>query len=84
MAVVRSHPVFAITFAVTYAILLRSGRRIQLGAVHVSSGGRRSFIFWSREQADGPSMYWYGWMATASLGALFIAAIVARQLLRRG
>jgi hypothetical protein len=77
MAVTRSHPVFAITFAVTYAILyvLAVEHNWALFTYHPVA---EEFHFLVERAADGPSMYWYGWMATAGLGALFIAAIVAR------
>ena len=77
MAVTRSHPVFAITFAVTYAILyvLAVEHNWALFTYHPVA---EEFHFLVERAADGPSMYWYGWMATAGLGALFISAIVAR------
>ena len=77
MAGAHSHPVFAITFAVTYAILyvLAVEYNWALFTYHPVT---EEFHFLVERAADGPSMYWYGWMVTAGLGALFISVIVAR------
>ena len=67
MAATRSHPVFAITFAVTYAILyvLAVEYNWALFTYHPVT---EEFHFLVERAADGPSMYWYGWMATSQLG----------------
>jgi hypothetical protein len=76
MAPTRSHPVFAIVFAVAYSVLyvLAVENNWALFTYHPVS---EEFHFLVAKAAEGPSMYWYGWMATAGLGALVIAATVA-------
>jgi hypothetical protein len=73
---VRSHPVFAIVFAVAYSVLyvLAVEYNWALFTYHPVT---EEFHFLVKRAAEGPSMYWYGWMATAALAALAIASIVA-------
>ncbi len=72
----HSNPVFAITFAVAYAILyvLAVENNWALFTYHPLSG---EFHWLVKRAADGPAMFWYGWMVTAALGALLTAAIVS-------
>ena len=76
MAATHSHPVFAITFAVTYAISTFWPSNT-IGRCLPTIRSRRSFFFWSKSG---------GWTIDVlvrldghgGLGALFISAIVAR------
>lgn len=72
----HSNPVFAITFAVAYAILyvLAVEYNWALFTYHPLTGEFHWLII---RATEGPSMFWYGWMVTAGLGALLIAAIVS-------
>jgi hypothetical protein len=75
MTTSNSRPIFAITFAVAYAILyvLAVENNWALFTYHPLAG---EFHFLVQKAADGPAMYWYGWMATAGIGAVAIAAAV--------
>jgi hypothetical protein len=72
----QSRPVFAITFAAAYAILylLAVENNWALFTYHPLTG---EFHWLITRAAEGPSMFWYGWMATAALGGLAIAAGVS-------
>ena len=72
----HSNPVFAITFAVAYAILyvLAVEHNWALFTYHPLTG---EFHWLITRATEGPSMFWYGWMVTAGLGALAIAAVVS-------
>lgn len=71
-----ARPVFVTSFAAAYAILyvLAVENNWALFTYHPISG---QFHWLVQRAAEGPSMFWYGWMATAALGALIIALLVS-------
>jgi hypothetical protein len=70
---------FGSAFALCYAIAV--GRQLALFTVFPSLGIVLPGTVQSRDVADpalgflAPSMYWYGWTATATLGALIAGVI---------
>jgi hypothetical protein len=76
MIFVRSYPTFAVAFAAAYAVLyvLAIEYNWALFTYHPAS---EEFYFLVKPAADQPAMYWYGWIATAALGAFVIAAIAS-------
>jgi hypothetical protein len=74
---------FGTAFALCYAIAV--GRQLALFTVFPSLGIVLPGTIQSRDVADpalgflAPAMYWYGWTATATLGAL-AAAVVSLAL----
>jgi hypothetical protein len=70
----RSSHAFAIVFAVVYAIayVIAVEKNYALFTYHPALG---EFGFFVERPKDGPAMYWYGWMATAGIVALFAAAL---------
>ena len=79
MALRRFVFVFGTAFAVCYAIAV--GRQLALFTVFPSLGIVLPGTVQSRDVADpalgflAPAMYWYGWTATATLGALAAGGI---------
>ena len=85
-----SHPAFrrfafayAATFAVLYAVMRATG--LLLFTVYPTLGIVVAGLHRSRDVVDpaleflAPEMYWYGWTATAAIGALmfgFVAALL--------
>jgi hypothetical protein len=73
--------VFAVVYAVAYAVAV--WKNYALFTYHPVPGT----IGMGVEKAqDGPAMYWYGWMATATiaaLGACLIACLVPERLAKR-
>ena len=72
---------FGTAFAVCYAVAV--GRQLALFTVFPSLGIVLPGTVQSRDFADpalgflAPAMYWYGWTATAALGALVVGLIAA-------
>ena len=72
---------FGTGFAFTYAIARAKG--LALFTVYPSLGIVLPGLHRSRDVADpvldflAPEMYWYGWIATATLGALVIGFVAA-------
>jgi amino acid permease len=72
---------FGTTFAVLYVVAL--AKDLALFTVFPSLGIVLAGTHHSRDVADpamgflAPAMYWYGWAATAALGALVVALIAA-------
>lgn len=75
MMLTRS-PVFAIAFAVAYAVIYIAAIEFNL-ALFTYHPASEEFYFLVKPAADQPAMYWYGWLATAALGALVIAAVAS-------
>jgi hypothetical protein len=73
--------VFGATFAVLYVIAL--AKDLALFTVFPSLGVVLAGTHHSRDVADpamsflAPAIYWYGWTATAALGALVIGLVAA-------
>jgi hypothetical protein len=76
MNLIRSFPVFAIVFAAAYAILYVVAIEYNL-ALFTYHPALEQFVFLVEKPKEGPAMYWYGWIATSTLGALAIAALVS-------
>jgi hypothetical protein len=76
MTVSRRFPMFAITFAVVYAILyaVAVDRNWALFSYHPALG---TFGVLTTAAKAGPTMFWYGWMATAALGAALAGVLVS-------
>jgi hypothetical protein len=71
-------PVFAVTFAAVYAVVyyLAVYYNWALFGYGPATG---QWMLLTRPASDGPTMYWYGWMATAAIaGAL--AGLIACYL----
>jgi amino acid permease len=72
---------FGITFAVLYVVAL--AKDLALFTVFPSLGIVLAGTQHSRDFTDpamgflAPAMYWYGWAATAALGALIVALVAA-------
>jgi hypothetical protein len=73
----RSFPTFAIAFAAAYAVLYVISIEYNL-ALFTYHPATEEFYFLVKPAADQPAMFWYGWLATSALGALVIAALIAR------
>jgi hypothetical protein len=69
------YPAMATAFAVVYAILyaLAVDRNWALFSYHPAIG---TFGVLTTPAKTGPTMFWYGWIATAALGGAIAAAIV--------
>jgi hypothetical protein len=67
--------IFAISFAVAYAIIyvIATEANLALFTYHSALG---EFGFGPNKPRNGPAMYWFGWIATSTIGALVVAAIV--------
>jgi hypothetical protein len=76
MNLVRSFPLFAIVFAAAYAILYVLAVEYNW-ALFTYHPALEEFGLLVEKPREGPAMYWYGWIATAALGAFVIAAIVS-------
>ena len=76
MIFARSLPTFAVTFAAAYAVLYIAAVEYNL-ALFTYHPASEEFYFLVKPAADQPAMYWYGWIATAALGAFVIAAIAS-------
>ena len=68
--------VFAVTFAAAYAVLylLAVNQNWALFTYHPATN---TFALLTGKAPAGPSMYWYGWMTTAALGAGLFAALLS-------
>jgi hypothetical protein len=67
---------FTITFAVAYAIIyiFAVEQNWALFTYHPATG---TFGTLTTRAPAGPTMFWYGWILTAALGAAAVAAIVS-------
>ena len=76
MSAVRSTPTFVIVFAVAFAVvyLLAVENNWALFTYHPAL---EEFGWFVEKTKDGPAMYWYGWLATAALGAAIIATLAS-------
>ena len=68
--------VFAIVFAAAYAVLyvLAVHQNWALFSYHPATNTFGPLV---TKAPAGPSMYWYGWMTTAAIGAGVLAALVS-------
>jgi hypothetical protein len=66
----------ATVFAVAYALLYVAAVE-QNWALFTYHPATNTFALWTGRAPAGPSMYWYGWMSTAALGAAALAALVS-------
>ena len=67
---------FAATFAAAYAIIYVAAVE-QNWALFTYHPATNTFAALTGAAPAGPSMYWYGWMSTAALGAGVIATAVS-------
>ena len=74
----RRFPAFAIVFAVTFAVVyvIAVEKNYALFTYHPATNALGGGV---QEPADGPAMYWYGWLATSGIAA-FIAGLLATLL----
>jgi hypothetical protein len=75
MNLARSFPIFSIAFAAAYAILYVLAVEYNW-ALFTYHPALEEFGLLVEKPREGPAMYWYGWMATAALGALALAAVM--------
>ncbi|MEJ0074911.1 MAG: hypothetical protein WDO17_05620 [Alphaproteobacteria bacterium] len=68
--------VFAIVFAAAYAVIYVFAVE-QNWALFTYHPATNTVGPLTTKAPAGPSMYWYGWMSTAALGAGVLAALVA-------
>jgi hypothetical protein len=68
--------VFAIVFAAAYAIIYVFAVE-QNWALFTYHPVQNTFGPLTTKAPAGPSMYWYGWMSTAAIGAGVLAALIA-------
>jgi len=69
---------FAIVFGIATAVLyvISDMARLPLFTYHPGTG--RIDLGWAPARRDeGPAMYWYGWIATAVLGAAILGILAA-------
>jgi hypothetical protein len=64
--------IFAAAYAVLYAVAVE-----QNWALFTYHPATNTFALLTGKAPAGPSMYWYGWMSTAAIGAGGIAALVS-------
>lgn len=67
---------FAIVFAAAYSLIYVFAVE-QNWALFTYHPATNTFAPLTGKAPAGPSMYWYGWMSTAALGAAAIAALVS-------
>jgi hypothetical protein len=72
----RALPLFVVTFAVAYALLYVVSVEYNL-ALFTYHAATEEFHFLVKPAADGPAMYWYGWIATSMLGAFVLATLAS-------
>jgi hypothetical protein len=72
----RSFPLFAIGFAVAYAILYVLSVEYNW-ALFTYHPALEEFGLFVEKPQEGPAMYWYGWLATSAVGAFAIAGTLA-------
>ena len=73
MSVARIIPVFSAAFAVIYAVAVE----LNLAAItYHPKAGAWGLGTLPAVDARNPAMYWYGWLITATAGAILVCAIV--------
>lgn len=72
----KSSPTFAIVFAGAFALLylLAVENNWALFTYHPAL---EEFGWLVEKTKDGPAMYWYGWLASAAIGATLCAALIS-------
>jgi hypothetical protein len=72
----RRLPVIVVVFSAAYALLYAAAVNwnLALFTYHPALG---TFGWLTTPAQAGPSMYWYGWMSTAALGAAALAVLAA-------
>jgi hypothetical protein len=76
MTLQRAFPTFAIVFAAVYSVMyaLAVFYNWALFTYGPATGEFGSLV---TPASAGPTMYWYGWMATAALSGAVVAALAA-------
>ncbi len=72
----RSFSTFVVAFSVAYAVLYIFAIEYNL-ALFTYHPASEEFHWLVKPATDQPAMYWYGWLTTAGLGALVIAALAS-------
>jgi hypothetical protein len=67
---------FAVTFAAIFAIVYCFAVAYNLALFSYGPAVGQWMLF-TRAAAAGPTMYWYGWIATSALAAAGVAAVAA-------
>jgi len=70
MRLYRAFPVFSAVFPVLYVVVTYFNL-----ALFTYFPTQAELHFLVQRPKDGPSMFWYGWILTAALGAAAVAAI---------
>lgn len=70
MSIARITPIFSAAFALVYVVSVE----LNLAAItyHPKTG---SWGLWAQPAVNGPPMYWYGWLITATVGAVIASAL---------
>jgi hypothetical protein len=75
-AAISKSGIFAITFGITFAVLYTVLEQLNwpLFTYHPAVG---KLDFWMQRprSGEGPPMYWYGWLALSSIGALAVSSV---------
>jgi hypothetical protein len=76
MKIAPSYPVFAVTFAAVFAVvyLLAVDYQWSLFTYGPATG---EFGLLRQPATAGPTMYWYGWIATAAIAAGAVGALAS-------
>jgi hypothetical protein len=77
MHIERTFPIFAAAFAVIYVFAVE-----QNWALFTYHPRIREWGWLVEPSRSGPAMYWYGWLGTATLGAI-AASLVSLPFVRR-
>jgi hypothetical protein len=85
MSTAQPRAVFSIVFAMVFAIVyvLAVEKNLALFTYHPAT---YDFGFGVQPPADGPAMYWFGWLATSAIAATLagtLAALLPRALSSR-
>lgn len=70
MSIARVTPIFSAAFALVYVVAVE----FNLAAItyHPKTG---SWGLGTQPAANGPTMHWYGWLITATVGAVIVSAL---------
>lgn len=72
MTIGRAFPVFAIAFALIYIASVQYNLAVVTYHPQIAQWG---WLAEAPREGQGPAMYWYGWLITATFGAGVVAAL---------